>query len=84
MRNKTILIALALLAVSLTACGTKAPPYTVDDARRLLDAGVFDGDMMRAAARQRIPRVRKNKYSTERSARSVLFFIKNDKFNTIY
>lgn len=48
MRNKTILIALALLAVSLTACGTKAPPYTVDDARRLLDAGVFDGDMMRA------------------------------------
>ncbi len=42
--KKSLLIFL-LLAAILTGCAGRARPYTVDDARALIDAGAFDGEL---------------------------------------
>ena len=38
---------LALLIPVLASCGQNTQPYTAGDAQALLDAGVFDGDMVK-------------------------------------
>ena len=47
MRITSVFMLLALLIPVLASCGQNTEPYTTGDAQALLDAGVFDGDMVK-------------------------------------
>lgn len=47
MRITSVLMLLAMLIPVLASCGQNTEPYTTGDAQALLDAGVFDGDMVK-------------------------------------
>lgn len=47
MRITSVFMLLALLIPVLASCGQNTQPYTTGDAQALLDADVFDGDMVK-------------------------------------
>lgn len=47
MKITSVFMLLALLIPVLASCGQNTQPYTAGDAQALLDAGVFDGDMVK-------------------------------------
>ncbi len=47
MKITSVFMLFALLIPVLASCGQNTEPYTTGDAQALLDAGVFDGDMVK-------------------------------------
>lgn len=47
MKNTSVFMLFALLIPVLASCGQNTQPYSTGDAQALLDAGVFDGDMVK-------------------------------------
>lgn len=47
MRITSVFVLFALLIPALASCGQNTELYTTGDAQALLDAGVFDGDMVK-------------------------------------
>ena len=47
MKITSVFMLFVLLIPALASCGQNRQPYTPGDAQALLDAGVFDGDMVK-------------------------------------
>ena len=71
---KRNLIVFILLAAILSGCGEKSRPYALDDARALIDAGAFDGELLE------VPTALASLYGVE--AESLLGFVSFRTANT--